>query len=272
MSSVSNFKPAFQNTKQEIELPTISVNGHAIAEKELSEELQYHPAPSAEAAIQKAGQALVIRQLLKQQLPEDETAEDAEEQAIESLIEQHANYKKSSDEDCQRYYEQNKNKFITAPIMEVSHILLAVARDDIEGRIKKKQQAEKLIEKLEADGDLFKNFVTEYSDCPSNKTQGSLGQLSKGQTVPEFERQVFPLGEGLHNKPLESRYGYHIVFVNKKIEGNQLEYSMVKEKIEDYLNHRRYRQSVSDYLYQLAEQSDIEGIELQLDQENIYIG
>ncbi len=272
MSSVSNFKPAFKNNKQQVELPTISVNGQLIAEKELSEEIQYHPAASAESAIQKAGQALVIRQLLTQRLSDKTIDTDGEEKAIEDLIEQNANYQKVSEEDCQRYFEKNKEKFVTAPIMEVSHILLAVARDDIEGRIKKKQQAEKLIEKLLKDKDLFNNLVTEYSDCPSNKTQGSLGQLSKGQTVQEFERQVFPLSEGLHDKPIESRYGYHIVLINKKIEGNQLEHSMVKEKIEDYLNHRRYRQAVSDYLYRLVENSNIEGIELQLEQENIYIG
>ncbi|NVK21791.1 MAG: peptidylprolyl isomerase [Kangiellaceae bacterium] len=253
-------------------LPVISVNGRVIDEKELSDEIQYHPAPSAEAAIQKAGQALVIRQLLKQQLEEKAIAEVTEEQAIESLIDKNAKYQTPSEDDCVRYFEQNKDKFVTAPIMEVSHILLAVARDDIEGRIKKKQQAEKLIDSLLQDQDLFTKFVVDYSDCPSSKTQGSLGQLSKGQTVPEFERQVFPLDEGLHNKPLESRYGYHIVFINKKIEGNQLEYEMVKEKIKDYLNHRRYRQSVSDYLYRLVEESEIEGIELQLDQENIFIG
>lgn len=272
MSSTSNFKPALADNKPEMVMPSIKVNGQLIDENALSKELQYHPAESAESAIQKAGQALVIRQLLKQQAGDEKLSSTDEEAEFEKLIEENISYDQVSTDDCQRYYQQNKEKFMTAPLMELSHILLGVAPDDIEGRIKKKLQAEKLIEKLVTDGDLFKNFVTEYSDCPSNKTYGSLGQISKGQTVPEFERQIFPLSEGLHAKPIESRYGYHIVFINKKIDGNQIEYSLVEDKINNYLNHRRYRQAVSDYLYQLVEQSEIEGIELQLDQENIFFG
>ncbi|ACV26752.1 peptidylprolyl isomerase [Kangiella koreensis] len=272
MSTAATYKPTKQDQKAPFEVPVISVNGELIDEKLLSEELQYHPAQDAESAIQKAGQALVIRQLLKQQLKESATEIDDEEQAFQDLIENNINYQEVSDEDCQRYYEQNQAKFMTAPIMEVSHILLAVAPDDIEGRIEKKTVAEKLISKLLKDSSLFTDMVIEYSGCPSNKTGGSLGQISKGQTVPEFERQLFPLDEGIYDKPIESRYGYHIVFINKKIDGNQLEYSMVSEKIHDYLNVRRHRQAVSDYLYQLVEDSTIEGLELKLEQDNIFFG
>ncbi|MHC9510596.1 peptidylprolyl isomerase [Kangiella sp. M94] len=272
MSTAATYKPTKKDQQTPFEIPVISVNGEVIDEKLLSEELQYHPANDAESAIQKAGQALVIRQLLKQQIKDRAKKIDNEEQAFEDLIENNINFKQVSDEDCQRYYEQNKPKFMTAPIMEVSHILLAVAPDDIEGRIQKKTLAEKLINKLLENSSLFTDMVIEYSECPSNKTSGSLGQISKGQTVPEFERQLFPLDEGIYDKPIESRYGYHIVFINKKIAGKQLEYSMVSEKIHDYLNLRRHRQAVSDYLYQLVEDSTIEGLELKLEQDNIFFG
>lgn len=254
------------------ELPKIYVNDVQIDEQAYSQELQYHQAENFELAVQKAGQALVIRQLLRQELPEQEQTEDKEEEAIAQLVEDKINLSELTQEHCELYYEQNKEKFCTAPLMEVSHILLAVAPDDINGRIKKKDTAEQLIEKLKQDLDLFGSMVTEYSECPSNKTGGSLGQLSKGQTVIEFERQLFPLEEGLHLVPIESRYGYHIVFVNKKIDGKQLEFPMVEEKIQKYLQHRRYRQAVSDYLYTLVDAAEIKGIELELDQENIFFG
>lgn len=271
MSEATTYKPTEKDKEPSLSIPVISVNDQLIDEKALSEELQYHPADSAESAIQKAGQALVIKELLKQQLTEQVSAEN-EEQAFQQLIDANTQYQEVSDEDCLRYYEQNKDKFTTAPIMEVSHILLGVAPDDIEGRIQKQALAESIIAKLNENISLFNDMVLEHSDCPSNKTAGSLGQISKGQTVPEFERQLFPLDEGLYQKPIESRYGYHIVFINKKIAGNPLEYSMVSQQISDYLNLRRYRQAVSDYLYQLVEQSKIEGIDLKIDQDNIFFG
>jgi peptidyl-prolyl cis-trans isomerase C len=247
----------------------ISVNGVVIEESVLAKEVQYHPAASIEQATQSAAQALVLRELLRQDARAKDLDLTHEEQAFHTLVEANSHYQKVSNDDCERYYQQNLAKFTNAPLIEVSHILLAVAPDDIEGRIKHKQQAEQLIAKLLESPELFSEYVQDYSGCPSNKTAGSLGQISKGQTVVEFERQVFPLSEGLCDHPIESRYGYHIVFINKKIEGSQLEYPMVADKIENYLNHRRYRQAVSDYLYRLVEMADIQGIELQLEQENI---
>lgn len=101
---------------------------------------------------------------------------------------------------------------------------------------------------------------------------GSLGQISNGQTVIEFERQLFTLPEGMHDRAIESRYGYHITNIHKKIVGKQLEFSMVEDQIDKYLNHRRYRQAIADYLYTLADKANIEGLDLQLEQENIHIG
>ena len=268
----ADHKHQSQAQKDPQNMPLIKVNGHVIDEKALAEEVQYHPAGDFALAVQKAGQALVIQHLLKAQLTESELQDKGEEQALAELIQRNIIESAITDEDSLRYYEQNKEKFETAPLMEVSHILLLAGPKDTGLRVKQRYLAEKLLRQLQENLDLFSSFVEEYSDCPSKKIAGSLGQLSKGQTVLEFERQVFPLPEGLHNRAIESRYGYHIVFVNKKIEGKQLEFSMVENKINNYLVHRRHRQAVSDYLYKLADKASIEGIKLQLEQDNIVIG
>ena len=257
-----------------VELPEISVNGVSIDHAVLSGEVQYHEAENLEAAIQKAGQALVIKELLRQQLPSADDAHDPvdEEQAFADLIAKHIKDGPISESDAYNYYEQNLEKFKTSPILEVSHILLSAAPDDVERRIEQKALADDLISRLKEEPGLFGEFVVEFSDCPSKETKGSLGQISNGQTVIEFERQLFVLPEGLHDKAIESRYGYHISYIHKKIEGKQLEFSMVEDQIGQYLAHRRYRQAIADYLYGLAEAADIRGINLQLDQENIHIG
>lgn len=260
-----------QSIEHQKNMPQIKVNQHVIDEKDLAEELQYHPSDNFDQTVQKAGQALVIRHLLREQLDAKELDAKGEEQAVADLIERNIHEVPPTEEDCLRYYQQNMEKFKTVPLMEVSHILLAAGPKDIGMRIKQKQMAEKIVVQLQENLDLFATLVVDHSDCPSKNTAGSLGQLSKGQTVPEFERQLFPLPEGLHEKSIESRYGYHVVYVNKKIDGKQLKFSMVEGKIKNYLVHRRHRQAVSDYLYRLANDQTIEGIELQLEQDNIVI-
>ena len=258
----------------QVELPSIVVNGKSIDQSALSAELQYHQAESLEQAVQKAGQALVVRELLIQQLPEPSEALEVveEEQAIADLINKNTHSSPISELDSMRYYQQNLEKFKTSPILEVSHILLSAGPDDIARRVEQESTAQSVLLKLQQDPALFNDLVIEFSDCPSNKTQGSLGQISSGQTVVEFERQLFALPEGLHDRPIESRYGYHVVYIHKKIDGKQLEFSMVEDQIDQYLQHLRHRQAIADYLYRLADVAEIQGIELQLEQENIHIG
>src|SRR3546814_5209289 len=61
-----------------------------------------------------------------------------------------------------------------------------------------------------------------HSDCPSKTQGGELGWLERGQTTPEFDRQVFRLHEGLAGFPVESRWGYHVVSVDEVAPGEQL--------------------------------------------------
>ena len=95
-----------------------------------------------------------------------------------------------------------------------------------------------------------------------DKEGGRLGQLSNGQTVPEFERQVFSLPEGLAPSPIETRYGYHIVRIDRRVDGRRLAYDQVKDKIADYLNECVRRTALNQYVQQLIGKAEIIGIDL----------
>jgi len=153
----------------------------------------------------------------------------------------------------------------------VDHILLAASNDDLPGREVAKNNAKDIITKLKNDPMLFPALANEYSACPSKKMGGSLGQLSKGQTVPEFERQLMTLGQGLPDKPIESRYGYHVVNITRKIDGKPLEYSMVEDKVRGYLIHRASHLAIQAFIQTLIEKAEITGITMKFREENIHI-
>ncbi|WP_444997020.1 peptidylprolyl isomerase [Aliikangiella sp. IMCC44359] len=255
-------------------LPEIKVNGIAIDEASLANELQYHKNSNFSVVVQQAGQALVIRELLVQaaQKKEKKLLLDDEEKSIQRLLESNVQYDDPDEITCQRYFENNKQKFMTVPLMEVDHILLAASKDDLTGREVAKNNAQDIIQQLKKDPILFPALAEQYSACPSKKMGGSLGQISKGQTVPEFERQLMILPQGLADKPIESRYGFHVVNVTRKIEGKPLEYSMVADKVKGYLMHRSSHLAIQQYIQSLVEKANIEGIEMLFTEENIYIG
>lgn len=249
-------------------LPEIRVNGVLIDEALYARELQYHQAASFEKALHKAGQALVIRQILMNELGDN--VED-EEVAVAELIEKNSVPSNPTEEDCRRYFDNNRARFNTESLLEADHILLAAAKDDLEERSNARKKAADIISQLKNNPELFASLAEQYSICPSKKTGGSLGQLGKGQTVPEFEKQIMRLPEGLADESIESRYGLHVVRINRKIEGRPLEYSMAFDKIKHYLTQRASQLSIQAYIQTLVEKTDIEGIHIGFADENIVV-
>jgi peptidyl-prolyl cis-trans isomerase C len=123
-------------------------------------------------------------------------------------------------------------------------------------------QAQVLLLDLKAQPGQFAELALKYSACPSKAQGGSLGQVSKGQTVPELERQLFTLAPGLAAKPLESRYGWHVISVDQRIEGQPLPYEAVAVAIHP-VAARRVAKALVQYLQTLIGAADIRGIALQ---------
>lgn len=261
--------PAQLIASSEQEWPIISVNGVSITPQAMALELQYHPAESREDAVYQAARALVIRELLQQRIAELGLAlqvgagENEEEAATRLLLEREVQVPQCDEATCLRYYENNRARFHSAPLLAVRHILLECAPDDAEARSLAHVQAELLLERLEQFPGSFAELALKYSACPSKEQGGSLGQISKGQTVPELERQLFTLPAGLASKPLESRYGWHVISIDQRIEGQPLPYEAVATAIRTQLQQGVWQKALVQYLQTLIGVADIRGIHLQ---------
>lgn len=245
--------------------PNISVNGRNISAANIDGEVQYHPAATRREAMVKAAQALIIKELVIQQalregLLEPSQLSDGEEEyaLIDQLIEKSAPAPKATGEECQRYYQANLEKFTTSPLVEAKHILLVADPKDLDLRAQCKMLAEQIIQNLQA-GARFAEMASKHSMCPSKEVGGSLGQLSSGQTVPEFQRQLFAADVGLMPSPIESRFGFHVVHLERKVAGKQLPFNMVEGKISQYLDDKVHRKAVAQYIQHLIQQADIKG-------------
>ena len=249
----------------------ISVNDVPICEQAIAREMQYHPSSSQQDAYRLAARALVIKELLLQaaadrgigETTELSDVETRDEARIRSLIEHEVSTPEADEATCRTYYRQNTQRFKSPPLIHARHILLPAAPGDLEGRRAAKRIAERILEQLTADLSLFADLAKQYSACPSKDDGGNLGQLEKGQTVPEFERQLFLLPEGLASRPLETRYGYHAVDVQRKVEGRILEYDQVAGKIAEYLNERVRRKALGQYVRFLIGEAQIKGIDME---------
>lgn len=248
------------------EWPRVSINGVPLDPQEIALEMQYHPADTREEAVFLAAQALVIRELLEQRAAylgievfnqADETDDEA---LIRGLLEREVQVPAVDEQALEQFYQSNLERFSSAPLVAARHILLAVAPDDVAGRSHSREQALTLLSQLREKPGRFAEFATQYSDCPSKEQGGALGQISSGQTVAEFERQLLRLEMGLASQPLESRYGFHVVLVDQRIDGKQLPFELVKDSIQAELGERVWQKAVVQYIEMLIGEAGIEGI------------
>lgn len=241
----------------------------AISEAEIAREMQFHRAMTPERSRADAARALVVRELLRQETArlglEDAVqpsgGEAVEEACIRVLLEQEIENRVPSEEDCRRYYAQNPERFHAPDRIRVRHVLLGAAADDVSGRFAAREQAEKLIAELKPQPHLFADFAMRHSDCPSKDEGGELGWLERGQTTPEFDRQVFRLRVGLAAFPVESRWGYHVVSVDAIESGEELAFDQVHQRISDYLELQVRQRELQQYLQGLQERYEVRGLD-----------
>jgi peptidyl-prolyl cis-trans isomerase C len=252
----------------------VSVNGVAIARDAIQREMQHHPASKPIAAWHQAARALVIRELLLQRAkhlgltPEpisDEAGrrETDDEALMRAVVEREVTVPEPDDETCQRYYAQNRARFRSSDIYEVSHILFAALPENHEAYAQARANAAAVLTTLQESPECFGALAQAHSRCPSAEQGGNLGQITQGQTTPEFERALMSLSPGkLCAEPVATRYGFHIIRLERKHDGRVLPYAAVSERIADYLHESVRRRADAQYVARLVSAAKIEGIEI----------
>jgi peptidyl-prolyl cis-trans isomerase C len=251
----------------------VSVNGVTIARDEIVREMQHHAAPKPIAAWQQAARALVIRELLLQEarrlaiapqpLSQDGRRETDEEAMLRGLIDREVVVPEADDETCRRYYERHQAQFRSPDIYEASHILFAALPSDTTAYAQARADAEGVLAALIERPETFATMAGAYSRCPSAAQGGNLGQITTGQTTPEFEQALTALEPGqLCEAPVATRYGFHIIRLERKHDGGVLPYEAVAGRIADYLNESVRRRADAQYIARLISAAKIEGIDL----------
>jgi peptidyl-prolyl cis-trans isomerase C len=254
---------------------TISVNGVAIPRDAIARETQNHAAAKPLLAWQVAARALVIRELLLQEarrlaieavpMHDDAGRHKTEEEAlIRALIEREVVTPEPDEETCRRFYSQNRTRFRSSAIFEVAHILFAADKRKPQAFAAAKHAAESLLAELRAEPHRFAELARIHSGCPSAAQGGNLGQITAGQTTPEFEEALRPLSSGeLTATPVATRYGLHIIRLDRKIDGRDLPFEAVVTEIADYLHQSVRRRASAQFIARLVSQAQIRGIVLE---------
>ncbi|MDM7930649.1 MAG: peptidylprolyl isomerase [Tabrizicola sp.] len=255
--------------------PDVVVNGETIPSAAIAAEAQNHAAPKDKPGIawRKAAQALTIRALLLQEARRRGVLADPEELApgrvetedealIRALLDEALTIAPVSDADVRAEWAKGPERFRSAPLWDVSHILCACdPRDDAESAVAE-ARAKAVLARLDGDAKGFASAARE-SDCGSKGQGGHLGQLGPGDTVPEFEAALRSLSEGaMTPAPILSRHGWHIIRLNAIAPGQVLPFDGVRPIIAQALEKAAWARASRAFVETLAERAQITGASL----------
>ena len=131
--------------------------------------------------------------------------------------------------------------------VKASHLLICYKGADRCDKETTKEEAKKKIEELKAKAtpENFAQLVKANSTEPgADKTGGDLGFFSRGQMVKEFEDAVFSMKVGEIVGPIETQFGYHLIYKTdeKEVPTYQVFRILInKKKDSDYLGQGGYK-------------------------------
>lgn len=229
---------------------TVSVNGVEVA---------VEPKSSSELA--------AARELLRQRaiavglLAGTVSEETMIDEAIEALLKREVITPSPTEDECRRYYDRHPHEFQSGDLVHARHILFQVTPRVRIPEIR--ARAEETLNQLLREPDRFDALARELSNCPSGQQGGNLGQIGRGDTVPEFEKVLFKFGaSGILRDLVRTRYGFHIVAVDRSIPGRKLPYETASGQIAERLRSNVEEKAVRQYVSVLAGQAKLLGVDL----------
>lgn len=175
---------------------------------------------------------------------------------VQKLVRELQDAPTPTDEEVADYYEKNRDRYSTTTI-RARHILV---RDE--------KTAKEIHDKLVADPKSFEALAKESSvDTASARKGGDLGFFGHGRMVPEFEEAAFVLKKpGDLSDVVKTQYGFHVIRLEERREGEQKPIDQVREQIRATLRHQTIQDRTQDYYEDLKKRANLQIDEVKLEE------
>ena len=154
-----------------------------------------------------------------------------------------------TDEDVERYYKMNQNKYRGDERAHIRHILLALPENAPPERVQTvTAKGQELYQRIAA-GEDFATLAREYSEGAGQSNGGDIGWVKRGTLIPGLEQVAFEkLSVGQVSEPFRTTMGIHIVKLEARESGNVLPLSTVAPRIKEELLNKALEERFTKWM------------------------
>jgi peptidyl-prolyl cis-trans isomerase D len=154
-----------------------------------------------------------------------------------------------TEEDLQRFYEEERSRFETVEERRARHILINAGDDPETARAAAEGAAERI-----RNGEDFAAVAMEVSDDAGTKTQGGdLGWIGRGMLAGPFEDALFEMQIGDVRGPVQTTFGFHVIRLDEVRAGDLQPYAAVRDELLAEYQARRAEEIYYDRANELAD-------------------
>jgi peptidyl-prolyl cis-trans isomerase D len=182
-----------------------------------------------------------------------------------------------NESDLRRAYAEQRERFRVPERVHVRHILLKTAdkpQNEVQALRKK---IDDLLKQAKGGADFAALAQKNSDDTTSAVKGGDIDWITRGQTVPEFEKAAFTLKPGELSGVISTVYGFHILKVEQKEQAHMRSFDEVRGDLQNEVQRTRSSekvQALGDQIRaalvrspaeaaKLAEANDIKGVTVQ---------
>jgi parvulin-like peptidyl-prolyl isomerase len=163
-----------------------------------------------------------------------------------------------SDAEVHAFYVANQVRFVAPEQINVRHVLIKVERNADDATVAMAQLQIERVLRLARDGADFADLARQYSQDSSAPRGGELGFLARGQLVRPFEDAAYALKPGEISGVVRTRFGFHIIQLIARRDGELIPEQQVVEPIRSHLLETKLVETVAERVSSLREQASVE--------------
>jgi parvulin-like peptidyl-prolyl isomerase len=166
------------------------------------------------------------------------------------------------DKELRERYDRDKERYRLPERARLREIV--ILRPDAPASVDAaRQKANALVEQLKAGADFAKTATT-VSESGSKDKGGDLGEVARGELLPDLDKAVFNAQPGTVIGPIETKSGWHIFKVEARLPSEVPAFESVKDRLRKDASDETFQRDLKAYIDRLRKDAFI-----QINEQNI---
>lgn len=158
-----------------------------------------------------------------------------------------------SDRELRKRYDREKERYRMPERAQVREIILLIPDDANETTIQELERRARVAYDRALGGEPFDALVSEFSESPSREQGGDIGLVERGELLPVLDSGVFASDAGSIVGPIRTRYGIHVLSVERRLPSEIPAFDEIKERLREEENEAAFQRDLEAYLENLKQ-------------------